>query len=48
MKFTEYINDGLKKICIQQKISFQTPAHKGKLDIMTEDFSVWIWASLTL
>ncbi len=38
MKFTEYINDGLKKYAYSKKISFQTPAHKGKLDIMTEDF----------
>ena len=38
MKFTEYINDGLKKYAYSRKISFQTPAHKGKLDIMTEDF----------
>lgn len=38
MKFTEYINDGLKKFAYSRKISFQTPAHKGRLDIMTEDF----------
>jgi len=38
VKFTEYINDGLKKYAYSKKISFQTPAHKGKLDIMTEDF----------
>lgn len=38
MKTNEYINDGLKKFAYGNKTSFQTPAHKGKIDMMSEEF----------
>lgn len=38
MKYNEYINDGLKKFAYSNKTSFQTPAHKGKMDMMSEEF----------
>lgn len=38
MKTTEYIYEGLKKFAYGSKTSFQTPAHKGRIDMMTEEF----------
>ncbi len=38
MKTTDYIYEGLKKFAYGSKTSFQTPAHKGKIDMMSEEF----------
>lgn len=45
MKRNEVLNGGLRKEISKQKISFHSPGHKGKIDMMSEDFFEMDFAS---